>query len=127
MACPRDCSDCGGRLIEIGTRVARQSTKHSKYGNGSSSCSRGLGGFTTTNCAHSRNHPTRKRAAMQHFADLFAAEWLSQKVVFRYWGACQTGSTACSNRNARGRSATPASPQQPVNRAGESRTHLQPH
>src|SRR3984893_14523383 len=120
----RDCSDCGGRLVDVGHLVARQSPKHSKYGNGSSGCSRSLGGFTKTNCGHRRNHPARKRAAIHHFADLFEDEWLSQKVVFRYWGACQTGSTACSNRNARGRSATPASPQQPVNCAGESRTRF---
>jgi hypothetical protein len=77
-----------------------------------------------TNCAHRRNHPARKRATIHHFTDLLADEWLSQKVVFRYWGACQTGSTACSNRNSGSRSATPASSQQPADRAGESRARF---
>jgi len=51
-------------------------------------------------------------------------EWLSKEVVFRYRRARQEGTTSRCHRNARSRSAAPASPQQPVDGAGKSRSRI---
>ena len=82
---------------------------------------RSVGCIAKTNRARPGNHPSRKCTTVHHFADLCAHQRISEEVVFRYWSARQAGATACGDRNAGSRPATPASSQQPVYRAGKSR------
>ena len=69
----------------IWSRVKAGATLRAETAQGGS-C-RGVGGLAETDHTHRRNHLAWKRAAIHHFPHLRPHEWLSEKVVFRYWRA----------------------------------------